>query len=121
MEIHFKGASTGFPRGVTQFAEKRIGSLKKYVKRREEVAQVYVDLGKESEAHQTGRIWRAEINFDFDGARFRAVAVEERIEAAITKAVDELRGALKSAQKRKRDLTRRGGLTFKSLFRGFSS
>lgn len=121
MEIQFKGTNYDLPANVSRFAQKRIAALKKYIGKLDETAKAYVELGKETEAHASGRIWRAEINFDLDGARFRAVALEESIEVAISKAVGELGAELRNANKRKQDLARRGGATIKSFLRGFGS
>lgn len=120
MEIHFKGTNYELPSSVSRYAQRKIGTLKKYVRKSEEVVQVYVELAKE-DAHASDRIWRAEINFDLDGSLFRAVAIEDTIEKAIDESVNELARAVKTTQEKKRDLTRRGGATIKSLLRGFSS
>ena len=121
MEIHFKGTNYDMPVKVSQFAKQKIDMLKKYVGNKDEAARAYVELGQESEAHQNGRIWRAEINFDIDGSRYRAVAIEETIENAIDQAVGELAGELRKARERKQVLARRGGATLKSMLRGFST
>lgn len=119
MQIHFKGTNYDLPASVSQLAKKKIDSLRKFVSKKEDAVQVYVELGKESGAHQSGRIWRAEINFDLEGERFRAVATEESIDTAIDTAVGELGTLLRHAQTKKRDLARKGGATIKSLLRGF--
>ncbi len=120
MEIHFKGTNYDLPPNVSEFARGKIGGLKKHIKRGDEEARVYVELGKETEAHQSGRIWRAEINFDIKGERYRAVALEESIEVAIDRAVNELGSELSRARERKQALARKGGATIKSMLRGFS-
>ena len=121
MEIHFKGTNYEMPQTVSEFASKKLVALKKYVGKREEVIRVYVELGKETTAHQNGRVWRAEVNFDIDGSRFRAVAIEETIENAIDQAVGELAVELRKANERRIVLKRRGGATLKSMLRGFST
>ncbi|MBU2104100.1 ribosome-associated translation inhibitor RaiA [Patescibacteria group bacterium] len=121
MEIHFKGTNYELPSSVSRYAQRKIGSLKKYVKKSEEVVQVYVELEKETHSQAAGRIWRAEINFDLDGKLFRAVATEDAIEKAIDESVAELARAVRTTQEKKQDLARRGGATIKSLLRGFSS
>lgn len=119
METHFKGTNYELPVHISRLAQKKIQTLKKFVGAHEETVQVYVELGKETEAHASGRIWRAEINFDVEGKRFHAQALEESIEAAINKAVGELSAELRNTRKRAQDLARKGGATIKSLLRGF--
>lgn len=121
MQIHFKGSNYELPARISALARKKVEGLRKYIGKDTEYARAYVDLGKESEAHQNGKIWRADINFDVDGNRFYAKAVEESIEKAIDTAVQELATELKTARKRQQSLSRKGGGIIKSLMRGLQS
>lgn len=115
MEIRFKGINYDLPAPVTERASKKIQSLKKYLKKDADNARAYVELGKISEAHQTGPIWKAEINFSVPGTFFRAEAVEETMDNAIDRATNELGKELRRAKKRNESLVRKGGAFFKSL------
>lgn len=121
MEIHFKGTNYDLPVRVSEHAKKKLEGLGKYLGKGKESARAYVDLGKETTAHQNGAIWRADINFDIDGNRFYAKAIEESIEKAIDVSVAELASALQTARKRQTSLARKGGSIIKSLMRGFQS
>ena len=118
MQIHFKGTNYDLPANITELARKKVESLAKYIGESRENARAYVHLGKETEAHQNGRIWRADINFDSEGSRFYAKAVEENIEKAIDKSVSELARELQTARKRQQSLVKKGGGVIKSLMRG---
>lgn len=118
MQIHFKGTNYELPAPITALARKKVEGLQKYLGKDRENARAYVDLGKETEAHANGKIWRADINFDADGTRFYAKAVEESIEKAIDKAVNELASELRTARKREQSLMKKGGSIIKSLMRG---
>lgn len=121
MQIHFKGSNYELSNQITKLARRKVEGLKKFCGKDASLARAYVDLGKESEAHANGRIWRADINFDVDGNRFYAKAVEESMEKAIDKAVSELASELKTARKREQSLVKKGGGMIKSLMRGFQS
>lgn len=121
MQIHFKGSNYDLPAPVTGFARRKVEGLQKYLGKRKENARAYVDLGKETDAHQNGRIWRADINLDVDGNRFYAKAVEESIEKAIDQAVSDLASELHTARKREQSLMKKGGGVIKSLMRGFQA
>lgn len=122
MQIHFKGTNYDVSPEVQAFALKKLNALTKFAGKEEHAeAQAYLELGKESEAHQNGRIWRAEINFDKEGERFRAVATEESLEDAIDKIIAELSRELRSAKHKKESLSKRGGAVIKSMLRGFRS
>ena len=119
MQIHLKGSNYDLSGHITRLARKKVEGLRKYCGKDAEHARAYVDLGKESEAHENGRIWRADINFDVNGNRFYAKAVEESMEKAIDKAVSELGSEIKTARKREQSLVKKGGGIIKSLMRGF--
>lgn len=121
MQIHFKGTNYELTTEVSTHARKKIEGLRKYLGRRDENAHAYVDIGKETEAHANGRIWRTDINFDANGTRFYAKAVEETLEGAIDEAVSDLARELHTAQKRQLSLVRKGGAMWKSIIRGFQS
>ena len=119
MQIHFKGSNYELSDQITRLARRKVEGLKKFCGKDASLARAYVDLGKETEAHVSGRIWRADINFDVDGSRFNAKAIEESIEKAIDKAVSELASEIKTARKREQSLVKKGGGMLKSLMRGF--
>lgn len=118
MQIHFKGTQYELPANVTALARKKIEGLGKYLGRSSEQARVYADFGKESAAHQNGRIWRVDLTCDADGNRFYAKAVEESIEKALDVSVNDLGRELKRYRKRQLSLMRKGGSIIKSLVRG---
>ncbi len=119
MQIHFKGTNYELPANVTALVKRKVEGLAKYAGRGKDTARAYVDLGRETGAHQNGNIWRADINFDADGNRFYAKAITDSIEKAIDTAVAELASELKTARKRQLSLMRKGGSTLKTLMRGF--
>src|SRR5690606_34378231 len=118
MQIHFKGTNYELPASVSALAKRKVEGLTKYLGKGKESARAYVDLGKESEAHQNGNIWRADIVFDVDGNRYYAKSVEDSIEKAIDATVNELASTLRTARKRQQSLVRKGGGIIKALMRG---
>lgn len=117
MQINFKGTNYELDAEVSERTQRKIEGLKKFLGKGAENARAYVDLGKETEAHQNGKIWRADINFDVDGTRFYAKAVDETLENAIDVAVRELASELRTARKKQITLFRKGGGAFKQLSR----
>jgi ribosomal subunit interface protein len=118
MQINFKGSNYDLPVNVSEYAQKKIEGLTKYLGKNAPEARAYVDLGKETEAHLNGAIWRADINLDVDGNRFYAKAIEDSIEKAIDKAASELGSELRTASERQQSLLKKGGTIIKSLMRG---
>jgi len=126
MEIHFKSAHTKdvedevTPK-ITGLAQRKLIALKKYIAKSDAVTQVYVELGKVAESHQSGMIWRAQINMDVKGKRYNATAVAERLEGAVDTVVRELEAELRKTKKRNESVLRKSGGALKSIMRGFQA
>jgi ribosomal subunit interface protein len=124
MEIHFKSAHTEeiekeITSLVTDIAQRKLTALKKYLGKTDAITQVYVELGKVSEAHQNGNVWRAQINLDFKGKRYHSDRTGERIQIAIDAAIRDLEVELRKAKFRKQSMLRSGESKLKSFIRGF--
>jgi len=118
MDIRYKGLQYDLPEAVTDRAQKKLFGLRKYLGNEDAPVQVYVELGKETDAHQSGRIWIARINLTNNGTLFRAEATEENIETAIDHAVGELGTELQKAKQKNESMMRKGGTFFKDFMRG---
>lgn len=75
-----------------------------------------VELEKVAE-HQSGKIYRAEINLQNGGRLFRAEATEEQMEQSIDDIRDQLRNELQHAHGKRQSLVRRGGQALKNMLR----
>jgi ribosomal subunit interface protein len=129
MEIHFKIAhgkegADEISQKAIDLAERKLRNLKKYLgKIHDELGiQVYVELGKNTEAHKNSPVmWRAQINLDAPGEKFHASALAERIEVAIASAISEIEQELRKRKQRRKNMIHRGGTAIKNLMRGFSA
>jgi ribosome-associated translation inhibitor RaiA len=122
MEIHFKGIGYELiSPEVTERATRKLVALKKYLRRGEATTHVFVDLSKESGAHQSGDIWAATINLTAaaTGQRYNARAVESTIENALDRAIEDMAKEIRRDKKKNETLLRRGGNLMKSWMQGF--
>lgn len=101
------------------YIDKKIEALRKFVEEDDTSASIDVEIGKTTEHHKLGNVFRAEFNFMHGGKMFRAAAEEEDLHAAIDIVKDELAEQLRSDKERKRTLWRRGASIVKELTRGF--
>ena len=123
MEIHFKSAHTKdveeeITPEITALAERKLIALKKYLKKVDGITQVYVELGRTTEAHQNGKVWRAQINLDSQGKRYHADSAGEHMKTAVEAAVTEIEVSLRKAKQKDESLFRRGGAAIKSFMQG---
>jgi len=75
-----------------------------------------VELEKTAE-HQTGKIYRAEVNLYNGGKLYRVEATEEQIEQAIDAVRNELKNELQRAQGKRQSLMKRGSHAIKNMLR----
>ncbi|QQR65087.1 ribosome-associated translation inhibitor RaiA [Candidatus Kaiserbacteria bacterium] len=75
-----------------------------------------VELEKVAE-HQSGKIYRAEVNLTVNGKLFRTEATEEEMEQAIDSARNDLKAELQRANGRRHSLVRKGGQMLKDMIR----
>jgi len=75
-----------------------------------------VELEKIAE-HQSGRIYRAEVNLSMGGKLFRTEATEDQIEKAIDEARNELKNELLRDHGRRQSLWKRGARTIKRILK----
>lgn len=95
--------------------EQKLSPLGKFLGERNE-AYCEVELEKVAE-HQSGKIYRAEVNLQSGGRLFRVEATEEQIEQSIDSVRDQLRNELQHAHGKRQSLVRRGGQALKSMLR----
>jgi len=67
MKINIKTTNISLTPAISEYIEKRIGSLDKFYKKEEDIV-INVEVGKTTEHHKSGDIFRAEINLTRAGS-----------------------------------------------------
>lgn len=78
---------------IRLYVEEKLGSLEKFCERYSP-CDVAVEVGKTSEHHNKGKIFRAEFTVTIPGTTLRVECVEEDLYAAIDIAKDDLKRQL---------------------------
>ncbi len=114
--IQMKGSGLALTPEITGLIEHKLSSLGKFIPERATDATCAVEIQKTAE-HQSGKIFRAEVNLFMLGKLYRAEGTEEQIE----KAIDEMRSDLKRELTRDHEkhdsLLKRGGRKIKEMLR----
>ncbi len=100
---------------LSTLIEQKFEPLGKLLDSRQE-AQCEIELEKIGE-HQSGKIFRAEVNLTSGGKLFRTEATEEQIEQAIDEARNELKRELQRANGKRHSLFMRGRQAIKKMLR----
>jgi putative sigma-54 modulation protein len=123
MKINIKGTNMELTPAISDYVDKKVGTIAKYIQDSEEGGDVVaqVEVGKTSNHHKTGDIFRAEVHISGNGLNHYAVSETEDLYASIDKVRDEIIAELKRNKEKRFALARRGGQMVKDMLKGFSS
>jgi len=117
MKINTKATGITFTPSITEYIEKKINMLEKFFEG--EDVLVNVEVGKTTNHHKSGDIFRAEIRLVLDGKEYYTTAETSDLYAAIDEVKDEIAYKLSGEKKKSLHLLRRGGAKIKNLLKGF--
>ena len=101
------------------YLDKKIKLLEKFANVNDDKTSLRVEIGKVSEHHQKGDLFRTEFNLEIAGGFYRAVASELNIHTSMDVAIEELLVQLRKHKERRMTMIRRGGAKIKDLVRRF--
>ena len=116
--LNIKATNIELTDDIKDYVEKRLATAEKFMKGNLE--RVYVDVGKNTNHHKQGDIYRAEFNLVIDGEKFHSISETEDLHAAIDDAHDELIRQITEGKDHKISLIRRGGRSVKKMLKGLS-
>ncbi|MBP6974465.1 MAG: ribosome-associated translation inhibitor RaiA [Candidatus Pacebacteria bacterium] len=115
MNIIIKGSHIEISSAVEEYVTKKLKTLEKFL---DADSRVEADLGKTTNHHRSGDIFKAEFNTNSHGQFSRVVAEDSDLYTAIDKAQNDLFDVLASKKDKKHTLWRRGAQTIKALAHG---
>ena len=115
MNIITQGSHIEITEAIQSYLDKKLEGLSKFLN---DESQVQADLGKTTNHHKHGDIFKAELNIVHKGEYTRVVAEKDDLYSAIDAVKDEAHDALSSKKDKKQSLFRRGAHRIKRLFRG---
>jgi len=118
MRINEKGTNMEITGEIKNYLYKKLEHLQKFIDQADESVLCEVELGKISNHHKNGDVFRTEINLHIAGKNLRAESEMEDLFASIDIAKDELVRALQTNKDKKVSLLRRGGTQVKNLIKG---
>lgn len=117
MNIIIKGSHIEISPAIEAYVTKKLKTLEKFL---DENSRVQADLGKTSNHHKSGDIFKAEFNVSDKGQHSRVSVENEDLYSAIDMAQDELFDVLASKKDKKKTLWRKGAQTIKALAHGMA-
>lgn len=103
---------------IRDYLYKKLAYLEKFLSATDGGVLCEVELGKISQHHNKGDIFRTEINLHFAGRNLRAVSEKDELFASIDVAKDEMVRELQSNKDKRVSLMRHGGAKIKNFIKG---
>ncbi|MDO8183384.1 MAG: ribosome-associated translation inhibitor RaiA [bacterium] len=104
---------------LRSYVEEKTLQIGKFVTTTASENRAEVEIGKTTEHHRHGEVFKAEINLHTNGKHFYAMATTEDLYASLDKVKDEMIRQITSAHNKEQTLFRRGSRRLKNLFRGW--
>ncbi|PIR37917.1 MAG: ribosomal subunit interface protein [Candidatus Zambryskibacteria bacterium CG10_big_fil_rev_8_21_14_0_10_42_12] len=120
MNIKIQGTRIELTPDIKEYVEKKLEAVHKLVDQRDESVLYEVEVGKMTEHHEKGDVYKAEVHLRKKGGNLYATAHAEDVFAAIDKIKDEISHALSSDKEKKETLLRKGQMKIKSLLKRLS-
>jgi putative sigma-54 modulation protein len=120
MNIKIRSANFDLTPAVDEYIDKKIASLGKFIPNESEVI-CDVEIGKTTEHHRSGDIFKAEVNMDIPGgSQIYAMAEAGDIYSAIDVVRDEAEREIVSRKNRYKTLLRKGAGRVKNLMKSLN-
>lgn len=119
MNINIKATNMDLTSAISNYVNKRLVGIEKFTKEEEIIA--YVEVGKTTNHHKQGDVFRAEFNIEISGVKFYTFSEKEDIYEAIDDAKKEIIRQINNNKEKKQTLFKRGSLSIKKMLKGISS
>jgi len=118
MKINEKGVNMEITAEIKDYLYKKLAHLEKFLNPADDSVLCEVELGKISNHHNKGDVYKTEINLHIAGKNLRAVSEMDDLFASIDIAKDDMVRDLQTNKDRKVSMMRRGGAKIKNLIKG---
>lgn len=106
---------------LDQFVESKVKAISRFVDKNDTSALADVEIGKISDHHRRGEIFRAEFNVSLAHHKlFRAEETQVDLYNAINGAKNEVIRQIKTTKNKQETLTKRGGRRLKNILRDWT-
>jgi ribosomal subunit interface protein len=115
-QITVKATNLELSPGLSSLIDQKLTPLGKLISDDATDGYCRVEVTKLTE-HQSGKIYRVEVNLFAQGKAYRTEATEEQVEKAIDEVRDELKRELEHVRGKQHSLVRRGARALKKMLR----
>jgi ribosomal subunit interface protein len=119
MNINIKSTGFELTDAISDHVHQELATVGRLLQERgDRSALVQVEVGKTTNHHKNGDVYRAEINLFISGESFRAEAETGDLYASVNEARDLMTNQLAHTRDKKTGLVRRGARAIKAMLKG---
>lgn len=118
LTVNIKATNIELTDAIKDYAERKLNSLDKFM--HSEAESMHVEIGKISNHHKQGEVYKAEVNLSMGGKKFYAIAEKEDLYTAIDEVREDIVRQLTENKERSVTLFRRGARSVKKMMKGIS-
>jgi putative sigma-54 modulation protein len=117
MNINIKSTNITLTPAIKDYAEKKILSLEKFIHDKPENVRVEIEVGKTSNHHKSGDIFRSEAHISFKGQEFYVLSEKDDLYASIDEMKAKAEREITTIKDKKLTLIKRGAAQIKKILR----
>lgn len=118
MNINIKATNIELTDAINDYINKRLSPISKFEKKGKILSRV--EVGRTTNHHKKGDVFRAEIFIEINGTEFYAFSEKDDLYAAIDEAKEDLSRQVINNKDRKQTLFKRGASSVKKMLKGVS-
>jgi ribosomal subunit interface protein len=116
MNLNIKATNMDLTEAISDYVDKRLEGIKKFVKDGEMITRV--EVGRTTNHHKQGDLFRAEFDIKINGNKFYTFSEKEDLYEAIDDAREEIVRQVTSKKNKEKTLFKRGALSVKKMLKG---
>jgi len=118
MNINIKATNMELTSAISDYVNARLERIQKYVK--EGAMSGYVEIGKTTNHHKQGDVYKAEFDININGEKFFVAKETDDLYSAIDEAKEEIVRSITHNKDRRQTLFKRGASSVKKMLKGIS-
>jgi putative sigma-54 modulation protein len=118
MKINILAKNMELTEAITKYVTEKVNSIEKYIAVSESEPMAEVEVGKTTNHHQAGDVYRTEINLTIGGTFVRVEATMDDLYASIDTAKDAAVREVTKSKDKQESIFRKGAAKIKKMLRG---
>ncbi len=117
MHINLKATNIELTDTIREYTENEVNSLDKFIHADPATVMANVEVGKTTQHHKSGEVYRAEINLTIGSRKLRTVSEKTDLRTAVDDAKAQMARVITTSKDKQRSLYKRGAAQVKALLK----